>query len=347
MAGISGGYYYGHVFLALGVGKTIDDHTFLEGAPPDDLHLTYYCNGEPLAIYQLRDGHLVARISKDDIFRSLRKASKGEKAGGTGITNTIQSAASFVAGGGAVRFAKPVIATLKSSENKKYTIPGILAATSGFYFGYVLATNSLPACDSVEALLFIRSEDGWKTIAELSATTMWLKAMAFAGGKDQAFTDRLIQIDNHIKTHDVSSSDFAFLGIATGQLAQTENQAGTDKSENEPADKQNDVTKTENRLPQNWLDFFLLIVSPIILLLFLAALIFLVMSKQMKARSRPITTPRPVGNTVLPDPGMGPNGAALRSNGASDNNHAPIEPKIRTRSSSRRDGATTPTKGPA
>ena len=172
-AGSLAGYYYGRLFAPWGIGKVMDDNTYLIGTPPySDIHLSYICGAKPYATYSIRDKKIISELAAVDLFFRLAQKHNPDNL----VSSMRKYIVGFVSGGGLVRFAAPIFRVLKSEDNKRYTIPGAISAASGFYFGYRLATLSLPACDNPGILARITDVDTWPMIVHLKEVSMIIRA---------------------------------------------------------------------------------------------------------------------------------------------------------------------------
>jgi hypothetical protein len=199
------GYWVGSELLGNPLYETIIAHVVIAPAESGKFALNYICDGKVLASYDVDSEKIVSpALSPEDI---VTLNAESQKTNPVLYRRVYDGVIGFVTGGGAVRFARPVITILKSRGKDRHTIPSVIGALSGFYLGYAAATRHVPHCDNALAILTTQSPKAWKVLKGLIASRYLTQVMLLSKAPESSIAEATKMIANK----QVNSQTFAIL----------------------------------------------------------------------------------------------------------------------------------------
>lgn len=186
LVGTLAGYLVGRNLTEEPIFETlVSNVTVVQGAN-NKFTFNYVCNGRSLVSYDVDSKKTFSAGISDDELSELAKGwerNNNKKA----YQRAYDLVLGFVTGGGAVRFARPLMTIVRSREANQYAVPGVLGGLSGFYLGYSISTRLVPSCDSPLPLLLSQRAATWKFVERKVADRYFLQVMgktAFSEGNE-------------------------------------------------------------------------------------------------------------------------------------------------------------------
>ena len=208
-AGTTAGYLVGsNLSDKRGVG-TILANTQVARVGDNKFALNYVCHDQVLVSFDVDSDKLLSRsLSPKEFVEFLLK---NKNYSDSNYKRVYDSIITFTMGGGAIKFARPLVTTLKSKENTKYTVPGMIGALSGFYLGFELATRVLPPCEDPGVVSLVQDPNIWVLLKQSIASQFVLQEMLLSvvqlDTKRKGFEEAIMDVTNK----KVTSQTFAKL----------------------------------------------------------------------------------------------------------------------------------------
>jgi hypothetical protein len=212
LGGTTAGYVLGsHVLSPDSALTPIIANTRIEqlGGNGDRFVLNYVCKGKVLASFDIDSNKVIsAKPAASEIISRIReRAKKGKETEYQRLYDT--TVAFFVGGGVAARFGKPLLTAMKSRDNSRYTVSGIIAGISGFYLGFSLAAARGIPCDDYEPVLLAQEPEVWKVIEHSLASLHYLETLGRSiAGSRTINDDELKKISTDIENGAITSEIF-------------------------------------------------------------------------------------------------------------------------------------------
>jgi hypothetical protein len=215
IAGTTIGYLVGSNLPTNREASVILANTRLERIRDDKFVMNYVCNGRVLASFDVDTDALVStRLAAkeiDDFATQSANRSRYQR-----IYDVVIGA---LTGGGALKWGRPLVTTLKAKDNAKYTVPGMIGALTGFYLGYSLATINLGDCYNPLTVSLVQEPKIWLFFKGQLASDFLLQVIGqsvMAPSQDGPSENAVAQSMRDITEHKVNSQTFSRLfAIAT------------------------------------------------------------------------------------------------------------------------------------